>query len=125
MHSDAMKAVLKWFDKTNTLGGWDPAFHSDNKVSRFCWLILFLSGSGFTLMAIQQTVQQYFMFQTKIMIEQFYQENGLVLPAVTICNSNRVHCGNLYQEARKAELVSFLIDNLKQIHSKCIECLYQ
>ena len=65
-------------------------------------------------MAIQQTVQQYFMFQTKIIIEQFYQENGLVLPAVTICNSNRVHCGNLYQEARKAELVSFLMDNLKQ-----------
>ena len=112
-----MKAVLKWFDKTNTLGGWEPAFHSDNRVSRFCWLILFLSGSGFTLMAIQQTVQQYFMFQTKIMIEQFYQENGLVLPAVTICNSNRVHCGNLYQEARKAELVSFLIDNLMQIQS--------
>ena len=107
-----MKAVLKWFDKNNTLGGWDPAFHSDNKVSRFCWLILFLSGSGLTIMAICQTVQQYFMFQTKIIIEQFYQENGLTLPAVTICNSNRVHCRNLYQEASKAELVSCLTDNV-------------
>ena len=50
--------VFKWFDQNTTLGGWTPAFHSDNKLSRFFWTVLFLFGISLTLTSIESLIQQ-------------------------------------------------------------------
>ena len=48
-------------------------------------------------------LQKYLQYNIVITSEEKYHLNGITLPAVTICNSNRVHCRNLYNEASKAE----------------------
>ena len=50
--------VVKWFDRNTTLGGWTPAFHSDNKWSRFFWTVLLLIGVSLTLTSIGSLIQQ-------------------------------------------------------------------
>ena len=90
-------AVARWFDKTNTIGGWEPAFHSDNLISKFFWLSLFVAGCYFTILGVKTSIDQYFEYNTLTKLDFDYpQPSKLTLPAVALCHSNRVHCSNLY-----------------------------
>ena len=100
----SLKEVFKWFDENTTLGGWAPAFHSDNKLSRAFWTILLLIGASLTLWSIWQAFHRYFKYNTVTAIEQDFRDY-ITLPAVTICNSNRIHCRNLYNVIYRNEQV--------------------
>ena len=101
------KEVLQWFDQNNTLGGWTPSFHSDNKISRIFWTILFLIGVALTLWSIRAAFERYFDYNTITSVELVSVDSniGVPLPAFAICNSNRVHCKNLFNVIYKIEKV--------------------
>ena len=102
------KEVLQWFDQNNTLGGWTPSFHSDNKISRIFWTILFLKGVALTLWSIRAAFERYFEYHTITSIDLMSVDSniGIPLPAFAICNSNRVHCKNLFNVINNIEKVS-------------------
>ena len=90
--------VIRWFDRTNTLGGWTPSFHSDNCLSKVFWFILFIMGTYLTLEGVNDSIVQYYERNTLTKIENsYFTPARLNLPAVAICHSNRVHCGNLHK----------------------------
>ena len=89
------KNTWKWFFQNNSIGGLDHVTNADNIVSRVFWLILFLAGAGLTTYSTYNTIMNFFKYNT---LTSVTMENHPLLqfPAVTICNSNRIHCGNLY-----------------------------
>ena len=91
-----LKNVFLWYDCNNTVGGWTPTFHSDNIISRLCWGCLLILGNILTYQSIVKSFERYFEYNIVTTVESQFQKNGLVLPAIAICNSNRVHCRNLY-----------------------------
>ena len=82
------KEVLQWFDQNNTLGGWTPSFHSDNKISRIFWTILFLIGVALTIWSIRAAFERYFEYNTITSVELVSVDSniGIPLPAFAICN---------------------------------------
>ena len=99
-----LKQVWKWFDEFNTIGGLSPALHGSNKVSRFFWAILFVLGTTLTVWGVVETVQDFLKFGTKTSVSYEYPRS-LVMPSVTVCNANRVHCRNLYDYINVKEKV--------------------
>ena len=87
--------VLKWFRRTNTIGGLSTTLNADNKKSGVFWFILFSTGLVLTSFNVWQTFNEYFEHKSLTKISTEYPSH-LGMPAVSICNSNRVHCYNLY-----------------------------
>ena len=67
----------------------------DNKKSRIFWFILFHIGLGLTIWSVWLTFVSYFEYKSLTKISYEYP-SSLEMPAISICNSNRVHCYNLY-----------------------------
>ena len=91
--------VLLWFLRNNSIGGLSSSYTADNRKSRLFWVILFLSGCGLTLYGVHQTLTDYLQFNCLTKISYEYPKT-LRMPAVTVCNSNRIHCLNLYNLIR-------------------------
>ena len=87
--------VVKWFLRTNTMGGLTSSYHADNSKSSVYWFVLFLIGFVLTWMGISSTTIEYYKHNSLTKISYEYP-GELTLPAVAICNSNRIHCYNLY-----------------------------
>jgi hypothetical protein len=98
------QGVKDWFVGFTTLGGLVQIFASTDRWSKAMWVVLFVSGFIGTLVGLQQTFGNYFEFNvvTSVTIAHSYT---LPFPSVTICNANRVHCGQLYKLIRTCQEV--------------------
>ena len=95
-----IKDVFQWFWEFTSFGGFTQSRESDNLISKWAWFILALLGYGITLYQCYQTILTFFdgEFNTKItFITGTAYETDIKFPAITVCNSNRVHCGHLYE----------------------------
>ena len=103
--SSTLKDVHSWYMGFTSIGGLSQYASNDLTVSKVFWLILFLVGMALTLMNFIQVLIDIALNKvtTTTTLEQ---QASLPFPGVTICNQNRVHCGNLYDmiSACEAEL---------------------
>ena len=110
---DRAKSVLLWFHRNNSIGGLACSCNADNQKSKAYWFVLFVIGSGLTTMGVWTTVAQYLEFNSLTRISYKFQSK-LTMPAVTVCNSNRVHCYNLYETIRNisSQVISLFLFSL-------------
>ena len=90
--------VMQWFVKFTSIGGFTQTRDSDNKTSQFIWGILFLIGSVLTCFGIVKLVIQFCQYEAITNVELGHNSSGMIFPAVTVCNQNRIHCGHLYDK---------------------------
>ncbi len=85
--------VRNWFASFTSIGGLSQNFASKG-LAKLYWLILFLIGFYFTVSGLVSVLVEYSQHEvlTEITIGHNYE---VPFPSVTICNVNRVHCGNL------------------------------
>ena len=107
------KNVILWFWKFTSLAGFTQCRDTDIVISKGFWFILAITGWILTVFSTYSTIQSFLTYET---VTKSAVETGtvfktdLVFPSVTICNSNRVHCGHLYDLIYKCEQVdSFLL----------------
>jgi hypothetical protein len=105
--SNSSTSVLKWFAKFTSVGGLTHTRNSDNQISRSFWIIIFVIGCILTFISIQSTVSSYLEFDVNVGVK-LEQSNGLSFPAVTICNANKVHCGNLHKLILECKVCTIL-----------------
>ena len=114
-HKSQKKAVLdtcKWFLNFTTSEGITQVRESDNGFSKWAWSLLSAIMFALTIYAVVSSVHGYFQYAntTKIrFIGRAGQQTNVKFPSVTICNSNRVHCGHLYEMIRNCTEVSKLL----------------
>ena len=91
------RETWSWFKSFTTISGLGQTFASTEKHWKGLWGILTLSLIILTGYSVIQTLAEYFAFEvtTSFSIDHTH---GLDIPSVTICNINRVHCGNLLDQ---------------------------
>ena len=105
--------VSGWFWNFTSFGGFTQSRESDNLISKWVWFTLALFGYGITLLTCYKTVSTFFNWETNTKITFVTGlpfETKIKFPAVTVCNSNRVHCGHLYDEIVNCTKVWFSSD---------------
>ena len=98
-------SISKWFYNFTSIAGITQMRTTDTKSSRCIWLLLAMVAVGFTSFLVQQTVENYFSYNTVTTIN-IRSESKLEFPSVTICNQNRIHCRHLYNLIQKCTAVS-------------------
>ena len=104
--------VAGWFWNFTSFGGFTQSRESDNLISKWVWLTLAILGYGITLFQCYKTVSTFFdgEFNTKT---TFVSGNAfkthIKFPSLTVCNSNRVHCGHLYDAIEKCTKVCVIL----------------
>ena len=106
------KYVFSWFWNFTSLAGFTQCRDTDTVVSKGFWFILALTGWALTSYTTYSTILSFLAYdivtKTTFKTGQVFQSN-VTFPSVTICNSNRVHCGHLYDLINKCEKVIDLI----------------
>ena len=86
---------LDWWYHFTTLSGVTQTRGTDCKLSKASWFVFAILGFGLTCYLVTNCVEGYYAYLTETTIE-IGSPLEVEFPAVTICNENRVHCGNLY-----------------------------
>ena len=87
--------VLDWWYHFTSLSGVTQTRDTDCKLSKASWFVFAILGFGLTCYLVTNCVEGYYAYLTETTIE-ISSPLEVEFPAVTICNENRVHCGNLY-----------------------------
>ena len=98
----ALKHAYEWFLSFTSIGGLSQYSSNDLKVSKLFWLVLFLIGFVLTIVNFIKVIQSILAFGVTISITM---EEKIVMPfpAITLCNQNKVHCGNLHNYIESCE----------------------
>ena len=100
--------VFSWFWNFTSLGGLTQVRDTDTSCSKAYWFILAIIGWVLTAFSTFNTIESFLahdtITKTTFKNGTVFQDN-LVFPSVSICNSNRIHCGHLYNLIRKCEKV--------------------
>ena len=86
--------VISWFYKFTSIGGITHVRESDSKIAKKFWTALFLIGCIMTIWGVKISIENYMEYRSVTTVSKEYK-SLLTFPSVTICNLNRVHCGNL------------------------------
>ena len=87
--------ILEWWYHFTSLSGVTQVRDTDCKLSKASWFIFANLGFGLTCYLVTKCIEGYFAYETETTID-ISNPLEVEFPAVTICNENRVHCGNLY-----------------------------
>ena len=94
-HKSKICKILDWWYHFTSLSGVTQVRDTDCKLSKASWFIFAILGFGLTCYLVTKCIEGYFAYQTETTID-ISNPLEVEFPAVTICNENRVHCGNLY-----------------------------
>ena len=94
-HKSKISKILDWWYHFTSLSGVTQVRDTDSKLSKASWLLFAILGFGLTWYLVTKCIEGYFDYLTETTID-ISKPLEVEFPAVTICNENRVHCGNLY-----------------------------
>ena len=106
--------VIIWFYNFTTIGGITHARESNCKIAKKVWIVLFICGCLMTIWGVKISIESYMEYRSVTTVSKEYK-SLLTFPSVTICNLNRVHCGNLNKMIEKC-------DKNKSCHRKELYC---
>ncbi|TRY69119.1 hypothetical protein TCAL_04115, partial [Tigriopus californicus] len=78
----------------DNIGGLSQHHATNWNISKAIWLVLFIGGTSATLTQLYSIMTTYFEYNVVTSVTNT-EVQSLNFPAVTICNQNAVHCGNL------------------------------
>ena len=90
-------SILAWFSSFTTIGGLGQTLTSDEKHWKFAWAILTSVALAFTIQGAEKTIVEYLAYNVTTSFSIAHKPH-IELPSITICNNNRVHCGNLLKK---------------------------
>jgi hypothetical protein len=96
------KEVHQWYLGFTSIGGLSQFSSNDLTISKIFWFILFVIGAVLTVIGFVTVVIDILAYQVTISVT-LEQRASLPFPGVTLCNQNRVHCGNLYDMVQDCE----------------------
>ena len=117
---EAVSGVFVWFSRFTSIPGFSQARESDNKCSRLAWAILFILGVCATILGVKTSIASYLEYRSVTTITNEFKST-LMFPSVTICNLNKVHCGNLYEMIARCEkvIIHFQLYRTINIENNC------
>jgi hypothetical protein len=92
-----MNEVFAWFNNFTSLGGYTQYLASKNPTSKIFWAILTVLGLFITIISMERNFTDLLGFgvTTSVTVSG---NSSLNFPTVTLCNSNRVNCLQLFRK---------------------------
>ena len=92
--TNSLGHAISMYQKFSNTGGRHQFDTPNMSFSKVIWCVLLLAGAVLTIVSTYHVFQEFMSFNvvTKVIINSVPE---LPFPAVTICNQNRIHCGNL------------------------------
>ena len=94
-----------WFKSFTSIGGLGQIIGSTEKHWKLFWTFLTLAFLAITGYSAMKIVIEYLTYDVVTSFSVEHKES-LVIPSVTICNVNRIHCGNLMQKLEAYDKVN-------------------
>ena len=116
MYQEKPKGVWAWYSTFTSVQGLVQFFASKNVVSKTYWFVIFAVSSIATFGQVYTVFEDYFSYNVVTDVKVI-QNSSIDFPSVTICNTNRVHCGNLLKYASTCEKVRLCARN-------CVKMLF-
>ena len=101
-------SALLWFFNFSNIGGITQFRQSESKIAKRIWFVLFVFGCIMTIYGVQMSINNYLEYRSVTSSSKEYK-SLLEFPSVTICNLNKVHCGNLNALIERCDKVSIKI----------------
>ena len=92
-----VQTTWKWFTEFTSIGGIGQIVTSKERKWKLFWIIatfIFMSSTIFQSIKVFKEFLEYDV-TTKLSVED---EDTMQMPSLTICNNNRIHCGNLFNK---------------------------
>ena len=99
------KEVCTWYSTFTSVQGLVQFFASKNAISKAYWLLILAVATVATFVNVLIVFEDFFNYPVVTNV-QVTQNSSIDFPSVTICNANRVHCGNLLQYVSTCQNVS-------------------
>ena len=90
-----LQKVAKWFEDFSSLSGISQYRISDNRISKYLWLLLYFAGLSGTIGMVIIAFDRYLSHEFLTVVQR-QNQFSVDFPSVTICNPNRIHCQHLY-----------------------------
>ena len=99
-----MNEVFAWFNNFTSLGGYTQYLASKNRTSKIFWAILTVLGLFITIISMERNFTDLLGFgvTTSVTVSG---NSSLNFPTVTLCNSNRVNCLQLFKKIENCKKV--------------------
>ena len=121
MNQEKPKSVLAWYSTFTSVQGLVQFFASKNVVSKTYWFIIFAVSTIATFGQVYTVFEDYLSYNVVTDVKVI-QNSSIDFPSVTICNTNRVHCGNLLKYASTCENVSLCLHTCFQVTNHISNC---
>ena len=97
-----VQATWKWFTEFTTISGIGQVVASKEKAWKLFWCLITTTFMIITILQVIKVIVEFLEYDvaTKLSVEP---EEVIQMPSVTICNNNRIHCGNLLQKILSIE----------------------
>ena len=89
--------ILYNFGDQTSIAGLNYAFHRKAYVKKIYWSTIFIGFLALTIYAVITNLSNYYQYET-ITSTDLERQVSIIFPAVSICNHNKVHCTNLFEE---------------------------
>ena len=103
--------IWSWYSTFTSVGGLVQFFASKNAISKAYWLIILVAATVATSINVFNVFEDFLSYPVVTDVKVI-QNSSIEFPSVTICNTNRVHCGNLLKYVSTCQNVSIF-----QIHT--------
>ena len=85
------------FGDQTSIAGLNNVCHRKSLGKKIYWSILFAVFLGATIVGVLDNIRSYFDYDT-VTSTDLSHKTSVIFPAVSVCNLNRVHCTNLFEE---------------------------
>ena len=97
LNAEIMNEVFSWFNNFTSLGGYTQYVASKNPTSKIFWAILTFLGLFITIYSIERNFDDMMAFHVTTSVS-VSDNSSLKFPTVTLCNTNRVDCIQLFKK---------------------------
>ena len=97
--------VWTWYSTFTSVEGLVQFFASKNVISKAYWLIILVAATVATSINVFNVFEDFLSYPVVTDVKVI-QNSSIEFPSVTICNTNRVHCGNLLKYVSTCQNVS-------------------
>ena len=102
--------VWTWYSSFTSVEGLVQFFASKNVISKAYWLIILVAATVATFFNVFNVFEDFLSYPVVTDVKVI-QNSSIEFPSVTICNTNRVHCGNLLKYVSTCQNVSTIFQN--------------
>ena len=124
--AERLREVWTWYSSFTSLQGLTQYLASKSIQWKQYWFVISIAFSVPTITGVYNVFEDYISYPVVTNIQNV-QNSTIDFPSVTICNTNRVHCGNLLKYISTCQNVStYLLPsncNLTVLHSYFLICL--